>query len=276
MMSHLPALLIALAATTVVQGFSPVTTSSAYQAAADAQFQEARRLFDSLDYEKAVAALDAAIVALEVSTPKDVARRDKLASAYEMRGRSKFGLGDQDGARADFVLLLKLNPSHTLSGQVSPRVVALFEEVLKETVTSITISVTPPTAKLQLDGMPLDAAGTVRVAAGDHVISAEQQGFRPAKQTVTAAIGTTAAAPIRHLSLAPSTPRVARSARRTTRWTAAGRASSPATGRRRFGLDGCNSSCREMSRWISTAPPACSWTSRARHPRHCCAEFLRR
>jgi len=191
-MSHLPALLIALAATTVVQGFSPVTTSSAYQAAADAQFQEARRLFDSLDYEKAVAALDAAIVALEVSTPKDVARRDKLASAYEMRGRSKFGLGDQDGARADFVLLLKLNPSHTLSGQVSPRVVALFEEVLKETVTSITISVTPPTAKLQLDGMPLDAAGTVRVAAGDHVISAEQQGFRPAKQTVTAAIGTTA------------------------------------------------------------------------------------
>ena len=192
MMSHLPALLIALVATTVVQGFSPVTTSSAYQAAADAQFQEARRLFDSLDYEKAVAALDAAIVALEVSTPKDVARRDKLASAYEMRGRSKFGLGDQDGARADFVLLLKLNPSHTLSGQVSPRVVALFEEVLKETVTSITISVTPPTAKLQLDGMPLDAAGTVRVAAGDHVISAEQQGFRPAKQTVTAAIGTTA------------------------------------------------------------------------------------
>jgi len=191
-MSHLPALLIALAATTVVQGFSPVTTSSAYQAAADAQFQEARRLFDSLDYEKAVAALDAAIVALEASTPKDVARRDKLASAYEMRGRSKFGLGDQDGARADFVLLLKLNPSHTLSGQVSPRVVALFEEVLKETVTSITISVTPPTAKLQLDGMPLDAAGTVRVAAGDHVISAEQQGFRPAKQTVTAAIGTTA------------------------------------------------------------------------------------
>jgi len=192
MMSHLPALLIALVATTVVQGFSPVTTSSAYQAAADAQFQEARRLFDSLDYEKAVAALDAAIVALEASTPKDVARRDKLASAYEMRGRSKFGLGDQDGARADFVLLLKLNPSHTLSGQVSPRVVALFEEVLKETVTSITISVTPPTAKLQLDGMPLDAAGTVRVAAGDHVISAEQQGFRPAKQTVTAAIGTTA------------------------------------------------------------------------------------
>lgn len=192
MMSRLRVVFICVAVVSaVVQGFSPVAASSTHQAA-DAQFQEARRLFDALDYEKAVAALDAAIVALEASTPKDVARRDKLASAYEMRGRSKFGLGDQDGAKADFVLLLKLNPSHTLSGQVSPRVVALFEEVLKETVTSITISVTPPTAKLQLDGMPLDAPGTVRVAAGDHVVSAEQQGFRPAKQTVTAAIGTTA------------------------------------------------------------------------------------
>ena len=179
-----------------VAGPTPVTALKGWatedQVAADAQFQEARRLFDALDYEKAVIALDGAIAALEASTPKDVARRDKLASAYEMRARSKFGLGDQDGAKSDFGLLLRVNPSHTLSGQVSPRVVALFEEVSKETVTSMTIAVTPPTAKLELDGMPLEAAGTVRVAAGEHVVSAEQQGFRPAKQTVTTAIGTTA------------------------------------------------------------------------------------
>jgi tetratricopeptide (TPR) repeat protein len=159
---------------------------------ADVQFQEARRLFDALDYEKAVAALDAAIAALEASSPKDAARRDKLASAYEMRARSKFGLGDQDGAKADFVQLLKVNPSHTLSGQVSPRVVALFEETVKETVTSIAISVTPATATLELDGMPLASPGTVRVAVGEHVVSAEQQGFRPAKQTITAVLGSTA------------------------------------------------------------------------------------
>lgn len=195
-----PRLVAFLIATAVVQGFSPATTAlkgwtttaAAQQAAADAQFQEARRLFDALDYEKAVTALDAAIAALEASTPKDVARRDKLASAYEMRARSKFGLGDQDGAKADFVLLLELNPAHTLSGQVSPRVVALFEETLKETVTNITVSVTPPTARMELDGVPLPSAGTIRVAVGDHVVSADQQGFRPAKQTVTAALGTTA------------------------------------------------------------------------------------
>src|SRR5262245_11128420 len=91
-----------------ILGLTPVASSQ--QAVADAQFQEARRLFDALDYEKAVTALDAAITALEASVPKDVARRDKLAAAYEMRARSKFGLGDQDGAKADFVQLLKTNP----------------------------------------------------------------------------------------------------------------------------------------------------------------------
>jgi tetratricopeptide (TPR) repeat protein len=169
----------------------PRTHGPADQATADAQFQEARRLFDALDYEKAIAALDGAITALEAGTPKDAARREKLASAYEMRARSKFGLGDQDGAKADFVQLLKLNPSHTLSGQVSPRVVALFEETSKETVTSVTISVTPPTARVEVDGVAIPAPGNIRVAAGEHVVSAEQQGFRPAKQTFTAALGST-------------------------------------------------------------------------------------
>ena len=159
--------------------------------AADAQFQEARRLFDALDYEKAVGALDLAIAALEASTPRDALRRDKLASAYEMRARSKFGLGDQDGTNSDFVLLLKLDPGHTLSGQVSPRVVALFEETVKNMVTNLTLSVTPATAKVEIDGMPVVAPGTIRIGVGEHVVSAEQLGYRAAKETVTAVAGAT-------------------------------------------------------------------------------------
>jgi tetratricopeptide (TPR) repeat protein len=159
--------------------------------AADAQFQEARRLFDALDYEKAVGALDLAIAALEASTPRDLVRRDKLASAYEMRARSKFGLGDQDGTKADFILLLKLDPGHTLSG-VSPRVVALFEETMKDMVTNLTLSVTPATATVEIDGVPVVAPGTIRVGVGEHVVSAEQAGYRGSKQTVVAAAGATA------------------------------------------------------------------------------------
>lgn len=166
-------------------------TATAQQASAEALFQEARRLFDALDYERSVVALDQAIAAFDALPPTDATRNDRLATAYEMRARSKFGLGDQDGARADFVLLLKLSPAHALAGQVSPRVVALFEETARATVTSVTVTLTPATARLQLDGATLPGPGTIRVAVGDHVLSADQPGYRGAKTTVTAVAGTT-------------------------------------------------------------------------------------
>ena len=100
------------------------------------QFTEAKRLFDALDYDAALRALDLAITGLEAKAVNDPARRELLPAAYEMRARSKFGLGDQNGAKADFVALLKINAGHALTGQVSPRVVALFEEAVKTTVTS--------------------------------------------------------------------------------------------------------------------------------------------
>jgi hypothetical protein len=169
-----------------------VSTAAARQDNADALFQEARRLFESLDYDKAVVALDQAIAALQGGTPGDATRRERLASALEMRARSRFGLGDQDGAKADFVLLLRASPSHALSGQVSPRVVALFEQTASETVTNLTVTLTPATAALSIDGLPAAGAGTIRVAVGEHVIAAEQAGYRPAKETIAAVAGTPA------------------------------------------------------------------------------------
>ncbi|MEO5897434.1 MAG: PEGA domain-containing protein [Vicinamibacterales bacterium] len=168
------------------------SAASALQDNADALYQEARRLFEALDYDKAVVALDQAVAALQTGTSADAARRERLGMAYEMRARSRFGLGDQDGAKADFVLLLKLSPLHALAGQVSPRVVALFEQTAKETVTNLTVAVTPATATLSIDGVPAAATGTMRIAIGEHVIAADQAGYRPAKQTVLAVADTPA------------------------------------------------------------------------------------
>jgi hypothetical protein len=165
---------------------------AAAQDNAEALFQEGRRLFDSLDYDKAVVALDQAIAAFTAAPAGDPTRRERLAAAYEMRARSKFGLGDQDGAKADFLLLLKLSPGHALSGQVSPRVVALFEETAAEAVTNLTVALTPATAKLSIDGVPLAGPGTMRVPVGEHVLTAEQPGYRAASQTFTAVAGTPA------------------------------------------------------------------------------------
>ncbi len=162
---------------------------AAQQASAEVLFQEARRLFDALDYERSVVALDQAITALQAAPATDATRNDRLASAYEMRARSKFGLGDPDGAKADFALLLKLAPNHALSGQVSPRVVALFEETARDAVTTLTVSVTPATATVQVDGVAISGPGIVRVAIGDHVISAAQSGYSRATQNITTVAG---------------------------------------------------------------------------------------
>ena len=162
---------------------------TAQQASAEVLFQEARRLFDALDYERSVVALDQAITALQAAPATDPTKNDRMASAYEMRARSKFGLGDPDGAKADFALLLKLAPNHALSGQVSPRVVALFEETARDAVTTLTVSVTPATATVQVDGVAIQGPGIVRVSIGDHVISAAQSGYSRATQNITTVAG---------------------------------------------------------------------------------------
>ena len=160
--------------------------------AVDPQFTEAKRLFDALDYDAALRALDLAITGLEAKAVNDPARRELLPAAYQMRARSKFGLGDQNGAKADFVALLKINAGHALTGQVSPRVVALFEEAVKATVTNLNLTVTPATAKIQIDGTPVPASSTLPITVGEHTMTAEQIGYRKAQQAVTAEAGTVA------------------------------------------------------------------------------------
>ncbi len=184
--------LVRRAAAFALSGVLLAAGLAAGQPAADPQYAEAKRLFDALDYESAVRALDVAIAGLEQRPVQDPVRRELLPNAYEMRARSKFGLGDQVGAKADFIALLKANAGHALTGQVSPRVVALFEDAVKETVTTLNLTVSPTTAKVELDGAPIPATGSIPITVGDHVIVADQLGYRKAQQTLTAQAGTPA------------------------------------------------------------------------------------
>ena len=164
---------------------------TARQANIEALFQEGRRQFDALDYENAVKALDQTIVAIEAAAPSDAAGRERLANAYEMRARSKFGLGNPEGAKADFAALLRVSPGYALTGQVSPRVVALFDETVAEIITGLTLAVTPVTATIAIDGVPVTTAGAIKIVVGDHELSVEQRGYRGVKQTITAKAGET-------------------------------------------------------------------------------------
>lgn len=171
----------------VVMGISPVCAARAQ--AVDPQYAEAKRLFDALDYDAAIRALDLAISGLVARPPLDPARRELLPNAYEMRARSKFGQGDQNGAKNDFIELLKVDPGHAMTGQVSPRVVTLFEDAVKQTVTTLNLTVSPTTAKVDIDGVPVPGNSTIPVTIGEHTITGDQAGYRKTQQAFSAEAG---------------------------------------------------------------------------------------
>lgn len=148
---------------------------------------QARASFDQLDYENTVKALDSAIGAIEARPTAEAKRL--LSSAYEMRARSLFGLNKQPGARADFVSLLKTEPGYQLTGQVSPRIMTLYDEVAKLTVTEVRMAVVPPDAEVLLDGVRVPASGTLPIAVGDHTITASRIGYKPATHPFSAIAG---------------------------------------------------------------------------------------
>ena len=152
----------------------------------DLQLSEARRLFDAGSYESASAALDKLVPALEALPARDATTTGMLASAYELRARSRFSLGDAEGARADFRSLLRANPGHALTGKVSTRVTAMLEEVRKATVGSVLLNLSPADAELTLDGQPFVAqAGPLPMVAGPHTLSGTRSGCRSASVTFT-------------------------------------------------------------------------------------------
>jgi tetratricopeptide (TPR) repeat protein len=158
---------------------------------------QARAAFEQLDYENTIKALDSAIGAVE-ARPTPEAKR-MLPEAYDMRARALFGLGKDKDATADFVSLVKVEPGYQLSGQVSPKILAVWDAVVKANVTELKLTVLPVDAEVLLDGSRVPASGTVPVSVGDHTLSVSRIGFKQISQPFTAAAG--AATVIDSLSL---------------------------------------------------------------------------
>ena len=155
-----------------------------------ADLVEGRRLFDALEYDQALPFLDRAIGLLEPQASRDPASRTALISAFEMRARARFGMGNREGAVTDFRALLGLEPGFTLAEGVSPRVVAILDEVRVATIGSIELTLDPADAQLVVDGVPRTVGnGRLAVAAGAHTLRVSRTGFRPIDQPVTVLAG---------------------------------------------------------------------------------------
>ncbi len=162
----------------------------AQQAAEPPEMVQARTLFDALDYEQAILMLDRAIMLLEPAALREPAARKSLVSAYEMRARARFGTGNRDGAVSDFRAVLALNPSFTLGEGVSPRVVALLDELKSTTVGILQLQTTPGDVSVQVDGVPVPSSGgKVSLATGAHSIKITRPGYKSAEQPVIVTAG---------------------------------------------------------------------------------------
>ena len=151
---------------------------------------EGRRLFDALEYDQALPYLDRAIVSLEPQALRDPSVRTVLIGAYEMRARARFGIGNREGAVNDFRLLLNLDAGFTLPEGVSPRVVALLDEVRTATIGTIELTVDPADVELVVDGVPRGTStGKLAVAAGAHTLRLSRIGYRTIDQPVTVMAG---------------------------------------------------------------------------------------
>jgi hypothetical protein len=191
----------ALKQTAVAVGLSFIVAAAAVAGAGsqagqppsvDPRLLDAKRLFDAMDYEAAVPALDRVITQLRAEAPGEPAAREVLATALEMKARARYGLGDQEGAKADFKALLAANPGHVLPPKVSPRVVAIYNDIKKATVGEFALALSPAEAELELDGARyVAAAGSIAILAGDHTLTAKRAGFRTATETFTVAPGST-------------------------------------------------------------------------------------
>ena len=180
-----------LAALVILFALVSVAQVPARQAPAELpEMVQARTLFDALDYEQAIPMLDRAIMLLEPAAVRDPAVRKSLVSAYEMRARARFGTGNRDGAVSDFRAVLALNPSFTLGEGVSPRVVALLDEVKSSTVGILELQTTPGDVSVQVDGVAVPSSGgKVSLATGAHSIKITRPGYKSAEQPVIVTAG---------------------------------------------------------------------------------------
>ena len=159
-------------------------------------FDQAKRLFDAVQYDQALPIFDRLVQTLTAGGPvTDPQKADLLVQAYELRARTRFAQGDSTGAESDFGALLVLKPDFKLGAGVSPRVISVFESVRKLTIGQISIQLTPP-GEVMIDGRKVTiGAEPVRldISSGEHVVNATRPNYTPFEQKVAVKAGEVAA-----------------------------------------------------------------------------------
>ena len=153
------------------------------------QLDRGRALFNELKFPEAILELTKAIETYEGGNLQDFGEKEVqiVAEALDLRARAYFNQGDTARARGDFVHLLRVKIDYKLDKNfVSPKVVALFEQVQKETLGSLSVTTDPPGAEVWLNDDPLPRTPVVgRLAiAGNYKLKLSLKGFQDHQEEV--------------------------------------------------------------------------------------------
>lgn len=191
---------------TQAQAHTQAQNQAPAQAPADvsgpqALFDEAKRLFDALDYEQALVRLDVLVAQLQArragpaapsaqGTAGGAAGADAAANAaaaqlrllvdaLELRARAHFGVGQPERAREDFHALLALRADYAPGETVSPRVIAFFKTLRAGLIGQVRLTIEPADALAYIDGIPTGPFGQpLDIVSGPHVLGIVRTGYR--------------------------------------------------------------------------------------------------
>jgi len=157
-------------------------------------YDRARERIDELDFAGAIRELGTIIEPRRTAKAAELQAEELnlLCSAYDMRARAYFNLGNAKAAEADFGSLIRLNPGYAIDRQtLSPKVVDLFDRVRARVAGTLVLQVDPPQARVTVDNDPIEPNERAHAAllAGTRQLRIEADGFDPHTETLTVAAG---------------------------------------------------------------------------------------
>ena len=150
-----------------------------------AALELAQEDLSALRFEKALAGIQALLA--EPALPEE----DRV-SALVLRSQVHVARGSLDAAVNDYREILAIRPGFVpAQGVTSTKAMARFEKVQKSMVGSVRLALSPPDARVSVDGREVRPGqdGVIAVLAGARVIAASRRGFDPAETQLEVVAG---------------------------------------------------------------------------------------
>lgn len=162
-------------------------------AAATDAYARAKETYEGTMYETAALLLDEWVKKF-ATPPIPEERREVVIRAFELRARSRHNVGRLDEARQDFrQILLYIDPAYHLSAEVTQAAVRnLFDEVRRNAIGTIDLSVTPADAIVTINGKRVPSqAAAMSLPGNTYSLVAVRPGYQRAEQSFTVQPGGT-------------------------------------------------------------------------------------